>query len=246
MINLSHELIVIGASGIPIYTVKIDPESLLRSGFYKAIYDFGRQQDSCLSRIEFLNGRCAYCNYYEDKDLLFFITIDVYHFKEGIMLKIERLYNQIFRDMEQPEGEITPSEELIENVEYILREKFIREQILAKQDSIREVIQEILQSPEIKAVSIHTLDNTPIIFAGSNIDLIIKWLVKWNLAHPPAPYEFEFGNYLDDKTLQGIIMNSGISLKNDKNFILYYIFGESANLGFHMDWLSAKLNKIIG
>ncbi|MFX1450128.1 MAG: hypothetical protein ACFFCM_04755 [Promethearchaeota archaeon] len=244
---MSHELIVIGASGIPIYSIKVDPDSLLRSGFYKAIYDFGKQQDSCLSRIEFLNGRCAYCHYFEDKDLLFFITIDIFNFKEGIMLKIQRLYDQIFLDLDLPkQGEIGPSEELINNVEYILREKFVREQILTKQDNIKEVIQDILLSPEIKAISIHTLDNTPILFAGSDINSIINWLIKWNLAHPPAPYEFEFGNYLDDKTLQGIIMNSGISFKNDKNFILYYIFGESANLGFHMDWLSVKLNKIIG
>lgn len=242
-----HDLIVIRSGGMPLYTRQVDEMSLLKSGFYKAIYDFGKQQDSCLSRIEFLNGTCAYCHYFEEKDLLFFTTVGSYYFKEGIILKMKRLYNEIFKDLDTPKtGDIIRDETIIKKVEGILFDKMIKKQILKNQDKIKKVCNEILQNREIKAISIHFFDNTPIFFVGCEFDTIKEWLLNWNLANPPAPFEFGFGNYLDKKSLQGIIMNSGISFGTDNYFILYYIFGESANLGYYMDELYSKLNKIIG
>ncbi|MHA1299921.1 MAG: hypothetical protein ACTSO9_10895 [Candidatus Helarchaeota archaeon] len=238
---------MIRTGGMPLYTRKLDEESLLRSGFYKAIYDFGRQENTYLSRIEFLNGTCAYCYYFEETDLLFFMNVDSFQFKDGILLKMERLYNEIFKDLEQPKGgDVVTDKEIVEKVEKILLEKQVKNIILTKQEQIHEVCQDMLKNEYIKAISIHTFDNTPIFFIGADIERIKKWLLKWNLVIPPEPYKFEFGNYLDKKSLQGIVMNSGISLESDNNFLLYYIFGDAANLGFHLDWLSAKLNKIIG
>ncbi|MHA1377933.1 MAG: hypothetical protein ACTSRG_06090 [Candidatus Helarchaeota archaeon] len=242
-----HDLIVIRTGGMPLYTRKLDEHSLLKSGFYKAIYDFARQEDSYLSRIEFLNNTCAYCHYFEERDLLFFMTVDSIQFKDGIILKMERLYNEIFKHLEEPKGgDIVRDEEIINKVEDILLERQIKNLVLKKQKQLDKVSEEILKNPEIKAISVNSLDNTPIYFQGVVITKIQAWLQNWNLNIPPEPYKFEFGNYLDKKKLQGIIMNSGISLESNKNFLLYYIFGDAANLGFHMDWLCMNLNKIIG
>ncbi|MFX0137559.1 MAG: hypothetical protein ACFFDN_28230 [Candidatus Hodarchaeota archaeon] len=243
-----HELIVIRSGGLPFYVRKLDSDILLKSGFYKAIYDFGRQEDSCLSRIEFINGRFAYCQYFEEKDLLFFMTVDSFHFKEGIILKMQRLYDEIFKNLEPPTaGKVFTDEKTTAKVEEILLETPIKRKLLAYHFSIQDFCQNILKNEEIKAISIHTLDNTYLFGMGCEFDNKIKnWLLNWNLVNPPAPYEYEFGNYLDEKTLQAILMNSGIGLGPNNNFILYYIFGEAANLGYYMDRLSSKLNKIIG
>ncbi len=173
--------------------------------------------------------------------------MDSFRFKDGIIEKIKWLYEEIFKDIEIPTtGDMIKDEKIIKQVKDILSEQVVKKKILENQQKIYEICQNILKSPNIKAISIHSFDNTPVYFIGDELAKIREWLHNWNLSTPPEPFKFEFGNYLDRKSLQGIVMNSGISIVTEKNFLLYYIFGDAANLGLHMDWLSGELNKVIG
>lgn len=252
-----RKLLLIGESGLlPFYLsqddIRIDPDLL--SGFCRAIHGFSLELTFPLKHIGFEKHKMLVesINHSSNKQMLIAVLFDEYHIEQGIINKINFIFDKFFQNFKfENEGICINNDSLDSEIKGVINDVALKIFITHHIKEIKEILDPILEEKDngIFAYSLNSSTNnilylncTGEIFkhrlGGSLRELVKEYLLLWNNEKIPQSDNF-FGldlptgldliDYYEtgQKTL-GIVINTSINLKEEPcNELLLYFFGKN-------------------